>query len=80
MTRAKDITTKKSSARPLTRDTEMLICIYTHRGDSPKRIAADLCRPLSQIKDIILQAKLNGHYDYYINRYLSMCKHGQALL
>ena len=35
---------KEQLNRPLTTDTEFLICLYTYRGDSISRIATDLNR------------------------------------
>lgn len=55
--------------RPLTGDTEYLVCLYNHRGESASNIADCLSRPVSQIKQIIKDAKASGRYDKHIAKY-----------
>ena len=66
----------KIERRPLTEDTEMLVCLYHSRGDSPKRIAADLRRPVEQINDILSDAKKSGRYKIHIYWYNMYIKSG----
>lgn len=66
----------KIERRSLTEDTEMLVCLYHSRGDSPKRIAADLKRPVEQINDILHNAKKSGRYKIYIDRHNAYIKSG----
>lgn len=66
----------KIERRPLTEDTEMLVCLYHSRGDSPKRIAADLRRPVEQINDILHNAKKSGRYKIHIDRHDAYIKSG----
>lgn len=67
---------RKLLNRPLTPDTEFLVCIYTYRGDSIKRIAADLIRSPRNVKKILDEAKASGRYEKYIKIYKArgLCK------
>ena len=55
--------------RPCTADTEFLICVYTYRGDSISRIAADLNRSKDNVEKILDKAKASGAYDRHIKIY-----------
>ena len=55
--------------RPCTADTEFLICVYTYRGDSISRIAADLNRSKDNVEKILDKAKGSGSYDRHIKIY-----------
>lgn len=57
---------KERQNRPCTADTEFLVCVYTHRGDSISRIAADLSRSKESVKGILNKAKSSGAYDRHI--------------
>jgi hypothetical protein len=61
---------KKELNRPCTSDTEYLVCVYTYRGDTPKRIAQDLDRSVKNIKGILKTAKESGNYDKHIKKYI----------
>lgn len=50
---------KEQLNRPLTTDTEFLICLYTYRGDSISRIATDLNRSEEDVQSILNEAKAN---------------------
>lgn len=75
-TKRKHTNTSKIERRPLTEDTEMLVCLYHSRGDTPKRIAADLRRPIEQINDILHNAKKSGRYNMHVERYKMYIKSG----
>ena len=60
--------------RPLTRDTEYLVCLYSYRGESASSIANCLSRPLSQIEQIIDDVKSSGRYDKHIARHNNLGK------
>lgn len=62
--------------RELTPDTEKLICIYTYRGDSIKRIACDLNRSENQVESILRTAQQSGRYDKHIANYEAYSKSG----
>ena len=55
--------------RPCTADTEFLVCVYTHRGDSISRIAADLNRSKENVESILNKAKASGAYNGHIKIY-----------
>lgn len=61
---------KRANARPLTEDTEFLICIYFHRGDSTHRIAIDLNRSERQVERVLKKAMCSGRYDKHVNKHL----------
>lgn len=61
---------KQASARPLTEDTEFLICVYSYRNETPYRIATDLNRSEHQVRKILKEAKESGRYDEHISRHL----------
>ena len=61
---------KKATTRPLTEDTEFLVCLYSYRGESPKQIAYNLSRSEYQVKKILKEAKASGRYDEHISRHL----------
>ncbi len=56
----------KNKERPLTNDTEFLVCIWYGRGDSPLKIAYIMNRPLEQIEHILTQAIISGRYREHI--------------
>ena len=56
--------------RPCTSDTEYLVCVYTYRGDTPKRIATDLDRSVKNVKCILKTAKESGNYEKHIRKYI----------
>nr|DAZ25489.1 MAG TPA: Protein of unknown function (DUF2089) [Caudoviricetes sp.] len=56
--------------RPLTPDTEFLVCIYTARGDSISRIAIDLRRSKENVLKILNEAKASGRYEEHIKCYM----------
>ncbi len=60
---------RKLLNRPPTPDTEFLVCIYTYRGDSIKRIATDLIRSPRNVQKILDVAKASGRYEQYIKIY-----------
>lgn len=55
--------------RPCTDLTEFLVCIYTYRGDSISRIAADLSRSKENVEEILNNAKASRAYDKHIEIY-----------
>jgi hypothetical protein len=75
----KEIMRKAGKTRPLTGDTEYLICIYTYRGDSAASIADVLDRGLEQVKNIIQKAKESGRYDRHIRRYKEFLINGAEI-
>lgn len=60
---------EKARRRPFTKDTGYLICVYSYRGDSVKRIAEDLDRDEKIIKDYLKSAKESGYYDTVVEFY-----------
>lgn len=60
---------RKLLNRPLTPDTEFLVCVYTYRGDSIKRIAEDLIRIPRNVQKILNEARASGRYEKYIKIY-----------
>jgi hypothetical protein len=60
---------KDFAYRPLTPDTEYLVCIYTYQGDSIKSISKVMQRNLHQVEEILQTAKDTGRYDEYIKFY-----------
>lgn len=55
--------------RPLTRDTEYFVCVWSHKGESTKSIAEDLDRSVKAVDDILDNAKKSGRYDRHIAKY-----------
>lgn len=74
---AKSKSKPKYKSRPLTTDTEFLVCIYHYRNDSIRNISDTLERPTSQIRRIIKNAKESGRYNKHINKYLSVLNETQ---
>lgn len=55
--------------RPCTKDTEFLISIYFHNGETLKQIAHDLNRSKENVRGILDEAKSSGRYDMHVARY-----------
>lgn len=56
---------KDYEERPLTPDTEMLVCHYHIENYTASQIADLLKRPVEQISEIIYKAKCSGAYERY---------------
>ena len=65
--------------RPCTADTEFLICIYTYRGETVKRIATDLCRSVENVEMILNSVKSSGRYGEHIQKYLNYLNYKSIL-
>lgn len=55
--------------RPCTQDTEFLVSIYIHNGETLKQIARDLNRSKENVQGILDEAKSSGRYDRHIAKY-----------
>lgn len=49
--------------RPLTENSEWIICMWDIRGDSPLETALVLKRSLAQVNETLQRCKENGFYD-----------------
>lgn len=62
---------KEQLNRPCTAITEFLFCVYTYRGETVERIAADFDRSVENVEMILNSAKSSGRYDKHIQKHLN---------
>ena len=79
VSKAKALHRKEQLNRPLTTDTEFLICLYTYRGDSISRIATDLNRSQKDVQSILNEAKASGRYNEHIQKHLNSVNYKSTL-